>query len=209
MHLNHHSPKMFGAVYTCAYRPLDTRSPKNRQRYSPNFLIIRGEVVGNHGFWEANQPAVANIAFPLAGSSGPLFSGSNPHWARTASMAHTAKMAMQMDVPTSRLRATSSARRVPELHRLPIPVLQAHSRRDPGFCSAMPTWEWPASGMPAQLNPVAVGRLGRSRSTRFRQVRAVKVRGERNYQDRFKRPRQRVTLPDHDRPTARLFPRAI
>jgi hypothetical protein len=61
-----------------------------------------------------------------------------------------------------RLPQISSARRAPELHRLPIPVLQAHSRRDPGFCSAMPTWEWPASGMPAQLNPVAVARLGRS-----------------------------------------------
>jgi hypothetical protein len=38
------------------------------------------------------------------------------------------------------------------------------------------------------------------------QLRAVKVRGEWNYQDRFKRLRQRITLPNHDGPSPRLFP---
>jgi hypothetical protein len=102
-----------------------------------------------------------------------------------------------------------SARRVPGPHQLPTPTLRAHSRLDSESWPATPTSGWPASGMPGQRSPAEDRRLGGGNQRGSGEVCAVKIRGEWNYQNRLERLRQRITLPNHDGPAIRLFPRSI
>ncbi len=110
--------------------------------------------------------------------------------------------------PVLESKATS-AQRVRELRRLPTPILLSHSRRDHGFWFEAPIWESRAFGKPAQPSPRVVRRGARTQSTRFRPAWRGQGCCKGNYEHRLERPRQRVTLPNHDGPATSLFPRPI